>query len=200
MGDGTGPLTLGPGEGATIPGPAGGLLTFKVRGEQTNGTFTAFENVIAPKDGPVFHRHANEDESWYVLEGDLRFKLDGEMESAPAGSFVFVPRGVPHAFQNVGDEPARILVMFTPGWRGSSTSTPPSQKVPSTRPWCAASPPAWAWRCSGRRWPCRTRCSRRKADVDALVDVDDRWVLRKRHAAARLHERPRISAIGRMAP
>jgi len=102
------------GEGETIEGPAGGPLTFKVRGEQSNGALTAFENVIAPGDGPPLHVHANEDEAWYVVEGDLRFRLDDEITSATAGSFVFVPRGTPHCFQNVGSEPARILVLFTP--------------------------------------------------------------------------------------
>jgi glyoxylate utilization-related uncharacterized protein len=72
------------------------------------------ENVIAPGDGPPLHTHANEDESWYVLEGDLRFRLGSELRGAPAGSFVFVPRGTPHCFQNVGRQDARILVMFTP--------------------------------------------------------------------------------------
>lgn len=46
--------------------------------------------------------------------GQLRFRLGGDLSHAPAGSFVFVPRGVPHCFQSVGDEPARILVLFTP--------------------------------------------------------------------------------------
>jgi quercetin dioxygenase-like cupin family protein len=110
----TRPVVLRAGEGATIEGPVGGPLTFKVRGEQTNRVLTAFENVIAPGDGPPLHVHANEDEAWYVLEGDLRFHLDAEIAGAPAGSFVFVPRGTPHCFQNVGETPARILVLFTP--------------------------------------------------------------------------------------
>jgi quercetin dioxygenase-like cupin family protein len=109
-----GPLSVGPGEGPTIEGPAGGPLTFKVRGEQTEGRLTVFENVIAPGDGPPAHLHEAQDESWYVLEGELRFKLGSEMHSAPAGSFVFVPRGTVHAFQNVGEAPARILVIFNP--------------------------------------------------------------------------------------
>jgi glyoxylate utilization-related uncharacterized protein len=75
---------------------------------------TVFENAIAPGEGPPLHTHANEDEAWYVLEGDLRFRLDAEIRAAPAGSFVFVPRGTLHCFQNVGAVPARILVMFTP--------------------------------------------------------------------------------------
>jgi quercetin dioxygenase-like cupin family protein len=108
------PLTVAPGEGTTIQGPAGGPLTFKARGEQTNGSLLVFENVVAPNDGPPEHFHENEDEAWYVLEGELRFKLDGELSSAPAGSFVFVPRGVPHCFKNFGSQPARILLIFTP--------------------------------------------------------------------------------------
>ncbi|MGZ8632857.1 MAG: cupin domain-containing protein [Solirubrobacteraceae bacterium] len=108
------PYAVAPGEGATIQGPAGGPLTFKARGEQTNGALTLLENVIAPGDGPPLHTHADEDESWYVLQGALRFRLGDELAQAPAGSFVFVPRGTPHCFQNAGEEPARIIVMFTP--------------------------------------------------------------------------------------
>ena len=107
-------LVVGPNAGATIEGPVGGALTFKARGEQTKGTFTALENVIPPGQGPPLHTHVNEDEAWYVLEGELRFKIAGELRAAPAGSFVFVPRGTPHCFQNIGGTPARILVMFTP--------------------------------------------------------------------------------------
>jgi quercetin dioxygenase-like cupin family protein len=114
MSGGAAAVAVGPGEGATVQGPAGGPLTFKVRGRQTGGRLTAFENEIAPGDGPPLHAHANEDESWYVIEGELRFMLGDELSRAPAGSFVFVPRGTPHCFQNVGDSPARILVLFNP--------------------------------------------------------------------------------------
>ena len=114
MHDQPAPYAVAPGEGATIQGPAGGPLTFKARGEQTNGALTLFENVIAPGDGPPLHTHAGEDESWYVLQGALRFRLGDEIADAPAGAFVFVPRGTAHCFQNAGEEPARIIVMFTP--------------------------------------------------------------------------------------
>jgi quercetin dioxygenase-like cupin family protein len=110
----TSPFAVGPGEGETIEGPAGGPLTFKARGEQTGGTLTALENVIAPGDGPPLHTHGGEDEAWYVLEGTLRFRLGEQDSLAPAGSFVFVPRGTPHCFTNAGEDPARILVLFTP--------------------------------------------------------------------------------------
>jgi quercetin dioxygenase-like cupin family protein len=107
-------IAVGPGEGATVQGPVGGLLEFKVRGEQTDGRLTALENVIPPGQGPPVHVHAAEDESWYLIEGDLEFRLGEETRVAPEGSFVFVPRGVPHAFRNPGERPARILVMFSP--------------------------------------------------------------------------------------
>jgi len=110
----TAPLALGPGEGETIQGPVGGPLTFKARAAQTGGTLTAFENVVPPGEGPPLHLHRDVDESWYVLEGELRFRLGEDVREAPAGSFVFVPRRTPHCFQNPGAGPARILVMFTP--------------------------------------------------------------------------------------
>ena len=114
MTDDARPVVVGPGEGTTIQGPVGGPLTFKVRGGETGGRLTVLENIIAPGEGPPLHVHADEDEAWYILEGELRFRLGGATERAPAGSFVFVPRRTGHCFQNVGDAPARILVMFTP--------------------------------------------------------------------------------------
>jgi len=107
-------VVVRPGEAPTIEGPAGGPLTFMVRGEQTDGALTALQNVIAPGSGPPLHVHANEDEAWYVIEGNLRFRLGAEVATVPTGSFVFVPRGTPHCFQNAGERPARILVLFTP--------------------------------------------------------------------------------------
>jgi mannose-6-phosphate isomerase-like protein (cupin superfamily) len=103
-----------PGQGETIQGPVGGPLTFKARGAQTGGELTLFENVIAPGDGPPLHTHASEDESWYVLEGHVRFRLGDELRDATVGSFVFGPRGTPHCFQNSGAVPARIIIIFTP--------------------------------------------------------------------------------------
>jgi quercetin dioxygenase-like cupin family protein len=108
------PVVVGPGEGKTIEGPAGGPLTFKVRGEQTGGRLTAFENRIAPGDGPPLHTHEREDELFYVVAGDFRFRLGDEISAAPAGTFVLIPPGTPHCFQNVGEGEGTVLVVFTP--------------------------------------------------------------------------------------
>jgi mannose-6-phosphate isomerase-like protein (cupin superfamily) len=105
---------LGPGEGAAVNNPVGGPLTFKIRGAQTDGAFAAFESVAAPGEGPPLHLHEHEDEIWYALEGTFRMKLDDKLRDAPAGTFVFIPKGVVHTWQNVGDEPARILAIVMP--------------------------------------------------------------------------------------
>jgi quercetin dioxygenase-like cupin family protein len=101
-------------EGGTADHPLGGAVTFKVRGQETDRSLTAFETVVGPGLGPPLHEHANEEETLYVLEGDVRFKLGDRMVSGPPGTFVFVPRGTPHTFQNVGETPARMLIHFTP--------------------------------------------------------------------------------------
>jgi mannose-6-phosphate isomerase-like protein (cupin superfamily) len=103
-----------PGAGDQLPGPAGGLVTFKARAIETAGTFTALENTIAPGMGPGLHLHQREDEMYYVLEGFLRFRAGAREFDAPAGSFVFIPRTTPHCFRNDGGIEARLLVMFTP--------------------------------------------------------------------------------------
>lgn len=108
------PIVVRPGEGPSIQGPVGGPLAFKVTGEQSAGALTALVNEVAPDEGPPLHIHAEQDEAWLVLAGTLRFKLDDVIEEAPEGTFVFVPRGVAHAFQNIGEDVARILVLFTP--------------------------------------------------------------------------------------
>lgn len=103
-----------PDDGETVGNPVGGHVVFKVRGEHTAGRLTAFETVIAAGQGPPLHRHGDADETIWVIEGDVRFQLADALEPAPAGSFVFIPRGVPHTFQNTGSEPARMLIQFAP--------------------------------------------------------------------------------------
>lgn len=107
-------MALGPDQGETVRSPIGGDVTFLARGEQTNGAVTVLEVGVPPGEGPPLHVHTREDEWIHVLEGELRWKLDGELSATPAGSFVFIPRGVAHCFQNVGAEPGRMLVTFAP--------------------------------------------------------------------------------------
>jgi quercetin dioxygenase-like cupin family protein len=107
-------VVVGPGEGTDSRSPLGGDMTFLVRGEQTNGALVAADIAVPPGDGPPLHVHTREDEWAYVLAGDLRWKLGDELSATPPGSFVFIPRGLAHTFQNTGAQPGRMLVMFAP--------------------------------------------------------------------------------------
>ena len=114
---------------------ADSLLTYKTTGAQTAGHL-ALAECRAPRDaGSPRHRHLNEDEAWYVLEGRLTFWLDEETFTAQAGDFVFGPRGVTHRFR-VDSEEARFLLVLTPagfedftrdsGWPATADTLPPS--------------------------------------------------------------------------
>ncbi|HEX5298990.1 MAG TPA: cupin domain-containing protein [Streptosporangiaceae bacterium] len=70
--------------------------------------------MIGPKKGPALHTHLREDELWYVIDGDFRFKAGGAMLRVPTGGMAFGPRGTPHALQNIGETPGRLLVITTP--------------------------------------------------------------------------------------
>lgn len=107
-------LVVTAGEGARVESPVGGTILHKVRGQDTGGAFSIIESLIPPGEGPPLHEHANEEEVLFVVEGSFRFQLRDEVTAAPEGSLMFVPRGVAHTWQNVGDGPGRLLVTFTP--------------------------------------------------------------------------------------
>jgi mannose-6-phosphate isomerase-like protein (cupin superfamily) len=80
----------------------------------THGALTVMELVISPMNGPGLHSHVRDDEVWFVLEGRFRFKAGDEMFWVDQGGLAFGPRGTPHTFQNVGEAPARLLVITAP--------------------------------------------------------------------------------------
>ena len=91
----------------------------KVGAEDTGGRFTLVEVEFGPGAGPPPHVHRNEDEAFYVLEGQVDV-LDGDRRfTTGPGSFVYMPKGTHHAFKNTGDDFAKILLMFVPaGFEG----------------------------------------------------------------------------------
>jgi quercetin dioxygenase-like cupin family protein len=102
------------GDGDQLRHPLGDHVTFKIRGSDSGGTVTVFETQVAPGAGPPLHVHANEEEVIYVLDGKFRFQLGDEVTDAAHGALMFVARGVPHCFQNVGYGRGRLLITFTP--------------------------------------------------------------------------------------
>jgi quercetin dioxygenase-like cupin family protein len=109
-----------------------GHLAFKARAEQTDGALTTMESSIPPGQGPPLHVHLDEDELIYVLEGRLLFRLEDDLREAPAGSFVFIPRGLPHTWQNVGETVARFFFGFTPAAPGMERFFARSAELPTT--------------------------------------------------------------------
>jgi quercetin dioxygenase-like cupin family protein len=107
-------IVLAPGAGTPVVGAFAGVITFKARGAETGGTMLAIESRIPPGEGPPLHRHAGMDEAIYVLDGELRVRIGADVHPAPAGAFVFIPRGIAHAWQAVGAVPARFFAIVTP--------------------------------------------------------------------------------------
>ncbi len=104
---------LGPEVGEALWG-FGSLWTVKVSAEQTGGSFALIEE-LAPEGAATPLHHHPDDETFYVLEGEMTFYLgDGEEPvAATSGSFVHVPAGAVHAFR-VDSETARYLTITTP--------------------------------------------------------------------------------------
>jgi quercetin dioxygenase-like cupin family protein len=88
----------------------------KATGEQTGGVLALIEQILPPGAGSPWHLHHNEDESLYVIEGELLFIVGEEQQriSAGPGTYVFGPRGIPHGFRNDGPVPVRLLLQGTP--------------------------------------------------------------------------------------
>ena len=106
---------LGPADGRAVR--IGGLgARFMVDAQRSGGGFSLVEHPLAPRAlGSPLHRHANEDEYSYVLEGRVGVMLGDEVLVAEPEDLVFKPRGEWHAFWNAGDEPARLLEVIAPG-------------------------------------------------------------------------------------
>jgi quercetin dioxygenase-like cupin family protein len=90
------------------------LLTFKATSEQTGGAFVLFEERSQRGKATPLHIHPDEDESFYILEGEILVHIDGTEQAGRPGGFISIPRGVPHAF-TVTSDTARVLVLLTPG-------------------------------------------------------------------------------------
>ena len=93
---------------------AGSLLSWNVLSEETGGTFALGTALVRPGGEPPLHTHAREDETFYVLDGEVTFQRGHERIDARAGDAVFMPRGVQHGFA-VRTATARLLQAFSPG-------------------------------------------------------------------------------------
>ena len=92
---------------------AGGLFNFLISGEESGGSYTTMEVLVLPGTGPGLHVHDNEEEQFYVLEGELTYWVGDQTIHMSAGDFLHIPRGTPHGFTN-GATPAKLLATFSP--------------------------------------------------------------------------------------
>ncbi len=107
-----GAFVLAPGEGRSID--LGGFgMTVKATAADTGGAFTLLEAEEPPGFGPPLHIHHDAAEAFYVLEGEYVIFLDDREFTCPAGSFVFIPAGLPHGFR-VGAASSRKLNLYLP--------------------------------------------------------------------------------------
>jgi quercetin dioxygenase-like cupin family protein len=102
-----------PDEGRTI-GIVGDIYRFLATGEETDGRYAMFEAIVLPGGGPPPHLHRLEDETFYVLEGEIAFQVGDENLIAGPGTFVNMPIGQPHAFKNETDQIAKMLITYAP--------------------------------------------------------------------------------------
>jgi quercetin dioxygenase-like cupin family protein len=107
-------IALAPGEGSAL-WFLQNRMVLKATAESTGGAFGLVESLIAPGAAPPLHVHYEEDEAFYVLEGELTFQCGERTARATAGSFVFLPRGIPHGFVVESDTPVRMLTLLVPG-------------------------------------------------------------------------------------
>ena len=91
-----------------------GNVEFLARTQDTPRFNLSIITIQPRREGPPVHQHAGEDDSFYMLDGELTFVVDDEEVVAGPGTFVLVPPEVPHTFANRGDEPARFLNIHAP--------------------------------------------------------------------------------------
>jgi quercetin dioxygenase-like cupin family protein len=92
-----------------------GKAKFIVSSEDTNGAWSLVELTEMPRYHTNLHRHNHTSEAFYVLEGVLSVMLDGVTRDYPAGSYILVQPGTPHAQGNRGKVPVRLLLTMNPG-------------------------------------------------------------------------------------
>jgi mannose-6-phosphate isomerase-like protein (cupin superfamily) len=108
------PISIAAGERARFD--IGGFgVVWKIDGADTGGRFAVVHHPLAPRAlAAPLHRHSNEDEYSYVVEGMLGALLGEEVVIAARGTWVFKPRGQWHTFWNAGETPCEIVEIISP--------------------------------------------------------------------------------------
>ena len=108
-----GVVVRGPDEGQAT-WAMGSLFERLVSGTETGGAFDLTLATQPPGIAPPLHVHAHEAEAFYLLEGTMVYQAGEDLHHLAAGSFIYLPQGVPHAFRITGTTPARFLGFVAP--------------------------------------------------------------------------------------
>ncbi|MET0636060.1 MAG: cupin domain-containing protein [Chitinophagaceae bacterium] len=95
----------------------GDIFYTKISAKDTDGDIYVFESSRIKEGGPSLHYHFDQDEWWYVLQGEFLIRVGDITYEAKAGDSVFGPRKIPHSFSKVGDGEGRLLMFFQPAGR-----------------------------------------------------------------------------------
>jgi mannose-6-phosphate isomerase-like protein (cupin superfamily) len=98
----------------SLPLFEGDIFDCKVSTADSDGDIYVFESKRVKEGGPFHHYHFDQDEWWYVLQGEFLIKVGDTIHKAKAGDSVFGPRMVPHSFAKVGEGEAKLLMFFQP--------------------------------------------------------------------------------------
>ena len=107
------PTLRKPNEGRTIA-VVGDIYRFLATGEETDGNYAMWEAIVPPGGGPPPHIHSREEESFFILEGEITFQVGDEKIVATAGTFANMPVGSLHSFKNATDKVARMIISVAP--------------------------------------------------------------------------------------
>jgi len=92
----------------------GTLMEVKATGNETNGAFSLIEGLLPPGYETPMHVKNNEEDIYFVLEGEVTITIEEKIIKGTRGTFVYVPRHIKHKFKVEGSSPAKVLFMFTP--------------------------------------------------------------------------------------
>ncbi|KAH9328121.1 hypothetical protein KI387_000229, partial [Taxus chinensis] len=103
-----------PGEGINL-WFFGMLVTLKALANETGNSYTLYELMVPPGHGLPKHIRTQEDETYYMLDGELVWIVGDQESYATKGSFVHFPRFVPHTFENKTNRTAYMVCSCAPG-------------------------------------------------------------------------------------
>jgi mannose-6-phosphate isomerase-like protein (cupin superfamily) len=106
--------TVVPPDGVRSVNVLGVQVDFLLKSDDTNGAFSTFRVGVEPGDGPPLHIHLEDDEAFYVLEGEFEFTCGDKVSVGRPGSLIYLPRKIPHTFRNIGNIRGYMLGIGAP--------------------------------------------------------------------------------------